>query len=121
MFGPQIAALRFAIKSAARRAKWGAIGALFLLLALVFLGVAVWVALVDAVGVIPAALIIGGVCLVIGLVALAFSRYPPRVVPKEAASEMQNPMNSPALSTAAVVNAVVMGIAAGRAMRRRNR
>ena len=119
MLGPQLAALRFAGKAAARRAKWGAIGGLLLFTGVVFLGIALWITLENQYGAFATALVLGVILVVLGLMAFAFSKYPPRVVPRETAAELRNPMQSPALSTAAIVNAVVMGIAAGRAVRRR--
>jgi hypothetical protein len=119
MFGPQANALRFAAKSFARRAKWSAIGAVLILLGVIFLGVALWIALEDRIGAVATALIAGGFFVFLGSLALAFSRYPPRVVPTEATRPLQNPLNNPALTTAGIVNAVVLGIFAGRAARRR--
>lgn len=120
MFQPQIAALRFAARSVARKATWSAIGAVFLFAAVLFFGVAVWIFFESRYGALNTALGFGLVMTLLGVAALAFSRRPPRVVPKRAARQMQNPMNSPALSTAAIINAVVLGISAGRAVRRRD-
>ncbi len=119
MFGPQLNALRFAVRSAARRAKWSAIGGILVLAGLIFLGVAGWIVLEDRFGALATSLVAGGVLFVLGLLALAFSRYPPRVIPSEQTREMQNPLNNPALTTAGIINAVVLGIFAGRAARRR--
>lgn len=119
MFEPQIAALRFAGKSVARRTVWSAIGGILLLCAMTFFGVALWIALEDQLGALATALIFGVVLTLLGIGALIWSRRPPRVVPREAARQMRNPMQSPALSTAALVNALILGISAGRAVRRR--
>lgn len=119
MFGPQLNALRFAAKSFARRAKWGTAAVILVLIGLGFLLSAGWILLSDRYGAVPTALVCGVVFIILGLLAYAFSRYPPRAVPKEVAREMQNPLNSPALSTAGLVNALILGIFAGRAARRR--
>lgn len=119
MFAPQLHALRFAARSFARRAKWGTVAALLILIGVGFLFSAGWIVLSERYGAVPTAVVVGIVFLVLGLLALAFSRYPPRAVPREVAREMQNPFNSPALSMAGLVNALVLGIFAGRAARRR--
>ena len=120
MFEPQLAALRFSAKVAARRARWGAVGGICVLIALVFFGVAAWIVLEESFGALQAALILGGGFLVVGILAFLWSRYPPRFVPKETAQQMSNPMQSPSLSAAALVNALVMGVVAGRAVRKRD-
>ncbi len=119
MFGPQLNALRFAAKSFARRAKWSVIAALLFFVGFCFLGSAVWIVLSERFGPVPTALVASILFLSMGLLALAFSRYPPRVVPKEVTREMQNPFKSPALSAAGLVQALVIGVFAGRAARRR--
>ena len=119
MFGPQFAALRFSAKTIARRTVWSAVGGIFLLTAFLFFGVALWIYFEGIYGALNTALGFGGVLLVLAIIAFAWARYPPRVIPKDSAHAMQNPMNSPALSTAALVNAVILGISAGRAARRR--
>lgn len=119
MFGPQANALRFTAKSLVRRTTWGAVGGLLILMGLIFVGVAVWIVLEEQIGAVATALIAGGFLLLMGALALAYSRYPPRVVPTETTRAMQNPLNNPALSTAGIVNAVILGIFAGRAARRR--
>ena len=120
MFGPQIAALKFMLRSMARRVTWGALGGILVLLGLIFFGIAAWVVLEREVGLLPALMIAGGFFVLLGLLALAWSRYPPRVVPRETAETVRDPMQAPALSVASIVNALVMGIAAGRAVRRRD-
>ncbi len=119
MFEPQIAALRFAARSYARRAKWSAIGGTLCFVGLIFLGVALWIALENEIGALATALLFGGSLLVPGVAALAFSRRPPRVVPREATEQLQNPLNNPALSVSSIANALILGILAGRAARRR--
>lgn len=119
MFGPQFNALRFAAKAFARRTTWGAIGGLLIALGVVFFGVALWIVLQERIGAVATALVAGAVLVILGLLALRFSRYPPRIVPSEKTRELQNPLNNPALTTAGIVNAVVLGIFAGRAARRR--
>lgn len=119
MFGPQLNALRFAAKSFARRAKWSAIAGVLMLVGIGFLMAALWIVLSERFGPVPTALVVGSFFVFLGLLALAFSRYPPRVVPKEMTREMQNPLNSPALSLAGLANALILGIFAGRAARRR--
>lgn len=120
MFQPQLAALRFAAKSAARRTAWSIVGGIFLLAALCFFTVAIWIFFEVRYGAASTAVGFGLVLTLFGALSLAYARRPPRVVPKPAARQMQNPMNSPALSTAAILNAVVLGINAGRAVRRRD-
>ncbi len=119
MFGPQLNALRFAAKSFARRAKWSTIAALLFLIGLGFLMSAAWILLSKQFGPVPTALVAGIVFIVLGLLAYAFSRYPPRVIPRETTREMQNPFNNPALSLAGLANALILGVFAGRAARRR--
>lgn len=119
MIGPHVNALRFAAKSALRRATWGAAGGFMIALGVIFFGVAGWILLAEQIGTVATALVAGAVLIFLGLLALAFSRHPPRVVPTEATRDLQNPLNAPHVTTASLVNAVMFGIFAGRAARRR--
>ena len=71
------ARLEAAISRALRRTALGAAGALFCLVGLVFLTVAAWVALVAILGVVQAALVIGGAFFGIGAIFMGLSMRKP--------------------------------------------
>ncbi|WP_375261718.1 hypothetical protein [Palleronia sp.] len=119
MFGSQIAALKFSLRANARRAAWNAVGGLLILVGLIFFGIAIFVVLEYAVGLLGALVIMGLLFILFGTVARAMSRYPPRVVTQPAAAPAPGPAYGQPFNAATVINAVIMGIAAGRALRRR--
>lgn len=119
MFGPQIDALRLSLRANARRAIWNAVGGVLILIGLIFFGIAIFVVLEYAIGLLGALVIMGLVFVLLGIFARAISQYPPRVAPQPAATPVRDPMYGQPFSAATLINAVVMGIAAGRAMRRR--
>lgn len=127
LLGPQIAALKLSLRASLRRVTWGALGGILILFGVLFLGLALWILLARAVGVVAALLIAGFAFILLGIAVRSWSRYPPRVVPRQTAAPVRDPMADPMvdpvagrpLNAATILNAVVMGIAAGRAVRRR--
>ncbi len=127
MFANYVIRAQLMAKMFARRAVYGTLGALFLLLGAVFFGAALWLYVANLYGALNANLMAGGFLVFLGLLVLLVARIPPRIVPAERAAAMADPRRSavpppgsPSVMTAAsIAQAFVIGLTAARAFRRR--
>ncbi|PZX18894.1 hypothetical protein LX81_00587 [Palleronia aestuarii] len=119
--GPLLQA-RLTARLVARRAVFGSIGGVCLLIGAGFMVAAIWILLDRAYGPLAAALVLAVIFCGLGFCILAFSRIPPRVVPREAAQRMADPRMAPpptGLTSAGLISAFLWGLNAGRGVRRR--
>lgn len=122
IFAGPLERARYQARIASRRIVFGTVGALFVLVGVVFVFVAIWLTMADVYGAKATALIFGGLWIGFGLAVLAFSNRRPRMIRTDATGDVSNVSPNPAAITAAtLVNAFVVGIRAGRSGRRRRR
>lgn len=107
MLGPFLTRLEFRVKALLRRAGFAVAGAIMLGAGIIFLTVAAWVSLTEALGTVQAALIIGGAFVLAGAILLALSARRPRV-PVQAA---------PPLPVAEIITAFFAGMGQGAQVR----
>ena len=116
-------------KSIARKTAFGSLGGIIALIGVGFLAAALWIGLADSYGAQGANLIIGALFLLIGLGVIAYSRIPPRIIPRHQAQAMADPTRpapvtatgaSPTvLTTASIAQAFILGLTAARSLGRR--
>ncbi|SHI61689.1 hypothetical protein SAMN04488012_10281 [Palleronia salina] len=130
MFAPILLRAQLMGKRVARRAVYGTLGGLFALVGVGFFASAGMIYLIDLYGGLIASLIVGGVFFVIGLLILAYSKIPPRAIPREQARQMADPTKSTeaatdetsarALTAANVAQAFLLGLSVARAISRKD-
>ncbi|WOI56015.1 hypothetical protein [Palleronia sp. LCG004] len=128
MFANYILRAQLTAKMFARRAVYGTLGTILILIGVIFFGAAIWISLADSYGAMNANLIVGGAFFVLGLIVLVIARIPPRIVPRHQAAAMADPTigtvpprgPSTVMTTASIAQAFVIGLTAARAFGRRN-
>lgn len=123
LFAAPLLQAKMTARLVVRRAVFGAVGGLLLLIGLGFMMAALWTALAWSVGSIMASVILGLIFLGIGLLVLAFSRVPPRAIPRDVSARIADPARptprAPPITAQGVLSAFLLGLTAGRAVRRR--
>ena len=123
VFAGTLERARYRARVASRRIVFGAIGGFFVLIGLVFMGVALWITMAEIYGTVATAVIVGLTCMGIGFLTIAFSYRRPATVRADAIGEVRNVSPDPtAITAATLVNAFIVGLRAGRyRSSRRNR
>ncbi|WP_102110214.1 phage holin family protein [Oceaniglobus roseus] len=101
--------VQHALRRAARRAVFGTVAGLLMLVGAAFLTLAAWIYLASVLGIFYAALVLGLVFVGIGLIVLAIGLRPPRY---------RHPP-PPVAQPTTLVSAFLSGIAAGQGLRRK--
>lgn len=125
MLAGMLAGLRLRAKLATRRAAFGAVGGVFLIVGVACLSVSLWIVTAALAGAAVAALVVGLIYLGLGFVVIAIGRRPvvpaapAAALPPPAAHHRTVPPTLMAGSVPGMIEAFLFGLGAGRAFKGR--